>query len=104
MALTNEERSMKRVAIRVACLLFGGFSEVALAQCRQAQVCDDYGQNCRVMQICSSSTDLPSVGLPPLRPLPSVELKPLPSTQLPPLGTSRCEYKQVDGKWQNICH
>ncbi len=75
----------------------------ANAACRKAQVCDNFGQNCRVQDICDSTLDLPSVSLPPLRPLPSMELKPLPSMALPPLGTSKCEYKQVDGRWQNIC-
>jgi len=33
-----------------------------------------------------------------------MELKPLPSLALPPLGASKCEYKQVNGHWQNVCH
>ena len=94
---------MKNTAIGVVCFLFGTFTASALAQCRQAQVCDDRGQNCQVRQICGSSLDLPGTNLPPLQPLPSMELKPLPSMQLPPLGTTRCEYKQVNGRWQNIC-
>ncbi len=74
------------------------------AECRKAQVCDDSGMNCRVQDICDSTLDLPSVELPPLKPLPSTELKPLPSLDLPPLGTTKCEYKQVNGQWQNIFH
>lgn len=27
----------------------------------------------------------------------------LPSVSLPPLGATECEYKQVNGIWQNIC-
>ncbi len=76
---------------------------LAFAACHKAQVCDDYGQNCHVQDICDSSLDLPSVELPPLQPLPSTEIKPLPSMSLPPLGTSHCEYMQVNGRWQNIC-
>jgi hypothetical protein len=33
-----------------------------------------------------------------------MELKPLPSLALPPLGSSKCEYMQVNGRWQNVCH
>lgn len=73
------------------------------AECRKAQVCDDYGMNCEVQDICDSTLDLPSVDLPPLQPLPSTDLKPLPSMDLPPVGTSQCEYRQVDGQWQNVC-
>ncbi|PJC75211.1 MAG: hypothetical protein CO012_03970 [Syntrophobacterales bacterium CG_4_8_14_3_um_filter_49_14] len=80
-----------------------GVAGILEAKCRKAQVCDDYGMNCKVQDICDSTLDLPSVGLPPLRPLPSTELKPLPSLDLPPLGTTKCEYKQVNGKWQNVC-
>ena len=76
----------------------------AHADCRRASVCDEYGQNCRYQDVCDSALDLPSVGLNPLPVLPSVELKPLPSMELPPLGTSKCEYQQVNGQWQNICH
>jgi hypothetical protein len=76
---------------------------VANAKCRKAQVCDDYGMNCKVQQICGSSLDLPSIEVAPIRPLPSTRLKPLPSVQLPPLGTTRCQYKQVNGIWQNVC-
>lgn len=72
-------------------------------QCHKAQVCDDFGQSCQVRQICGSSLDLPSISLPPARPLPTIDLKPLPSITLPPLGTTMCEYKQIDGRWQNIC-
>jgi hypothetical protein len=76
---------------------------VANAKCRKAQVCDDYGMNCKVQQICGSSLDLPSIEVAPIRPLPSTRLKPLPSVKLPPLGTTRCQYKQVNGIWQNVC-
>jgi hypothetical protein len=76
---------------------------VANAKCVKAQVCDDYGMNCRVQQICGSSLDLPSIGVDPIRPLPSAKLKPLPSINLPPLGTTKCQYKQVNGFWQNVC-
>jgi len=79
-------------------------SSTVFAECRKSHVCDGNGQNCRYQDICSSTLDLPSVGLNPLPPLPTMELKPLPSLALPPLGTSRCEYMQVNGHWQNICH
>ena len=78
-------------------------SGVVEAKCRKSQVCDDFGRNCRVQDICDSTLDLPSVELAPLRPLPSTQLKPLPSVGVPPLGTSKCEYKQVNGHWQNVC-
>lgn len=80
-----------------------GVSSIAEARCRKSQVCDDYGQNCRVQDICDSTLDLPSVELAPLTPLPSTQLKPLPSIGLPPLGTSQCQYMQVNGQWQNVC-
>jgi len=73
------------------------------AICHKAQVCDDYGMNCQVQDICDSSIDVPSVDVTPIQPLPSTEIKPLPSVGLPPLGTTRCEYKQVNGHWQNVC-
>lgn len=75
----------------------------AFAACRKSNVCDDYGLNCRIQDICDNITDLPSIGLAPLTLLPSVALKPLPSIQLPPLGTTGCTYKQVNGRWQNVC-
>lgn len=88
----------------LAISLTSAFAASAYAECRRAQVCDDYGQNCRYQDICDSTLDLPSVGLNPLSALPSMELKPLPSMELPPLGTSKCEYQQVNGQWQNVCH
>lgn len=87
----------------VAIILVIGFANISFAACRKSQVCDDYGNNCRVQDICDSTLDLPSVELAPLRPLPSMELKPLPSMDLPPLGTSKCEFMQVNGHWQNVC-
>ena len=80
-----------------------GISGIVEAKCRKAQVCDDFGMNCRVKDICDNKLDLPSVGLAPLPPLPSTKLKPLPSVSLPPLGTTKCQFKQVNGKWKNIC-
>lgn len=87
----------------IATVLVVGLTDIANASCRKSQVCDDYGNNCRVQDICDSTLDLPSVELAPLRPLPSTELKPLPSMNLPPLGTSNCQYMQVNGHWQNVC-
>lgn len=86
--------------------LFGAslFTNVAFAQCHRAYVCNDQGNNCRYQDVCSNALDLPSVELNPLPSLPTMELKPLPSMDLPPLGASRCEYLQVNGQWQNICH
>ena len=86
----------------LVCLLLL-FSAASLAVCQKSQICDDYGMNCQVRDVCDSTLDLPSVGLAPLPPLPSMELKPLPSMQLPPLGTSRCQQMQVNGRWQNVC-
>lgn len=87
----------------LATVLVVVFANTAGAACRKSQVCDDYGNNCRVQDICDNALDLPSVDLAPLRPLPSMELKPLPSMDLPPLGTSQCQYLQVNGRWQNVC-
>ncbi|MOA00764.1 hypothetical protein D3C78_1201380 [compost metagenome] len=93
--------SVKYAFIVVAISL--GSVGLADASCRKAQVCNDFGMNCRVQQICDSTTDLPSIEVDPIPPLPSTELKPLPSVGLPPLGTSKCEYKQVNGQWLNVC-
>ena len=79
------------------------FSTQVNAACTQSWVCNDYGQNCSVQQICGSTLDLPGINLPGLKPMPSMELKPLPSMNLPPLGTKRCRQMQVNGRWQNIC-
>lgn len=78
-------------------------SPMLWAKCSKSNVCDDYGQNCQVIDVCSSPLDLPAVNLPPLNPLPTLQLKPMPSLQLPPLGTIRCDYMQVNGRWQNVC-
>ena len=74
------------------------------ATCRNSYVCDDWGRNCRYQDICDSTIDLPSTNLAPLPSLPTTQLRPLPSIELPPLGTSHCEYKQVNGYWQNVCY
>lgn len=90
--------------ILIFTIIITGFTmEPAEAACRKSWVCDDRGMNCRTRDICDNQLDLPSTGLAPLRPLPSMKLKPLPSMQLPPLGTTKCEYKQVNGRWQNVC-
>ena len=85
-------------------LFFLACTNQAFAACTNSWVCDDYGMDCQTMQVCDSTLDLPDVGLPPLRPLPSTDLKPLPSIELPPLGTTNCEHVQVNGRWQNICY
>ena len=74
------------------------------AACQRSHVCDDYGQNCRYQDICTSTLDLPSIQLDPLPSLPTLAIKPLPSIELPPIGTRKCDYKQVNGRWQNVCH
>jgi len=79
-------------------------SAISQATCVKSYVCDNWGQNCRYQDICDSNIDLPSTNLQPLPSLPSTQLKPLPSMNLPPLGTSKCEYKQVNGVWQNVCY
>lgn len=93
------------IEIRLASALIFALtaSGAAEARCKKSQVCDDLGMNCQVQDICDSSIDLPSVELAPLAPLPTTQLKPLPSMDLPPLGTSDCEYRQVNGQWQNVC-
>ena len=94
-------KTMQKVTlIGISSLLL---STVAYAECRRSYVCDDYGNNCQYIDICDDSLDLPSVDVDPLPALPTTDLKPLPSADLPPLGTSQCEYKQVNGKWQNVC-
>jgi len=57
-------------------------STMVEAKCRKAHVCDDYGQNCKMRQICDSQLDLPSIEVTPIKPLPSTNLKPLPSVKL----------------------
>src|SRR3989338_4037580 len=79
-------------------------SNIAQAGCKRSYVCDDWGNNCRYQDICDSSFDLPSTNLAPLPPIHNPGLKPLPSISLPPLGTSKCEYKVVNGYWQNVCY
>lgn len=90
-------------AVAIAAILSACLVSPAYAACNKSQVCDDRGENCRVQDICDSTLDLPSVGVAPLRPLPSADLKPLPSTKLPPLGTSQCQYMQINGHWRNVC-
>ena len=84
-------------------ILTAGLSTLAEAKCRKANVCDDYGKNCQVKQICDSKIDIPSIEVAPIKPLPSTKLKPLPSTKVPPIGTTKCQYKQVNGVWKNVC-
>lgn len=96
--------NMKAILFVSVLTAFVMSSTASFAECRKSHVCDGNGQNCRYQDVCSSKLDLPSVGLNPLTPLPPMDLKPLPSLALPPLGTSRCEYLQVNGRWQNICH
>ena len=93
---------LKTVILAFAVMIGTAFSTPASAACRKSNVCDDFGGNCRVRDICDSTMDLPSVGLAPLT-LPTTGLKPLPSLGLPPIGTTHCEYKQVNGRWQNVC-
>ena len=94
--------TLVRIVAILAILYFVFFSE-ARAECNKANVCDDDGKNCRVVDVCDSYLDLPDVGVAPLKSLPPVRPKPLPSATLPPLGTIECEYRQVDGKWQELC-
>jgi hypothetical protein len=90
---------MKSLIILVIVL----FATNAFGVCRSSYVCDDGGYNCRYVDICDNTYDLPSINVPPIPALPSVELKPLPSINVPPIGTSRCQYMQVNGRWQNVC-
>ncbi|WP_441002653.1 hypothetical protein [Pseudocolwellia agarivorans] len=94
---------MNKIVLITLITLSASLSTLVEAKCRKAHVCDDYGQNCQVQQTCDSQLDLPSIEVTPIQPLPSTRIKPLPSTTLPPLGTSRCQYKQVNGVWQNVC-
>ncbi len=84
-------------------ILILGFSSLIEAKCRKSHICDDYGRNCRVQDICDSTLDLPSVGLAPIKSLSMPGLKPLPSIRIPPIGTSKCRQTMVNGNWQNIC-
>jgi len=73
-------------------------SQTLWAECGKSNVCDDYydyGDNCQVIDVCSSPLDFPAVNLAPLTPLPSLQLQ--------PQGTTYCDYKQVHGVWQNVC-
>ena len=78
-------------------------SSIAYSECRKSYVCDEYGDNCKYIDVCDDTLDLPSIDIEPLPALPPIELKPLPSIELPPLGTTKCEYMQVDGEWKNVC-
>lgn len=94
---------MKNLILTTIILVAVGISATAEAKCRKSWVCDDYGQNCKTQQICDSKLDLPSTNVTPIKPLPSTKVKPLPSTKVPPIGTKKCEYKQVNGLWKNVC-
>ena len=97
--LTDMKNTVKSVLFTLG---FAAFTST-FAECRRAHVCDSIGQNCRYQDFCSSTMDLPSIGLNPLPALPTMDLKPLPSMALPPLGTSKCDYVLVNGRWQNVC-
>ena len=86
----------------IAAVLMLSFTNITEAVCRKSQVCDDYGQNCRSIDVCDSNTDLPSTEMAPLT-APSAQIKPLPSLTMPPIGANECQHKQVNGRWQNIC-
>lgn len=94
---------MKTSIIIFTFLVITMFSSIAYSECRKSYVCDDWGNNCQYIDICDDALDLPSINVAPLPALPSIELKPLPSVELPPLGTTKCEYMQVNGRWQRVC-
>ena len=79
------------------------YFNVAYSVCKKSYVCDDYGMNCKLIDICEKSWDVPSYNVPPVRPLPTWKVKPIPSVKVPPIGTRKCEWKQVNGQWKNIC-
>ncbi len=85
-------------------LLMTAYSVAVLAECVGSNICDDHGQNCRVRDICSDITDLPSLNLPPIQPLPAMEIRPLPALNPPPPGTSSCQYMQINGRWKVVCY
>ncbi len=94
---------MKRLILISLMAYAFSISTMVEAKCRKANVCDDYGLNCKVQQICDSKLDLPSIEVTPIKPIPSTRIKPLPSLNVPPIGTTKCQYKQVNGVWQNVC-
>ena len=94
---------MKLSIIIVIFFVITMFSSISYSACRSSYVCDDWGNNCKYMDVCDNTLDLPSINVDPIPALPSMKLKPLPSMKLPPLGTTDCEYKQVNGQWQNVC-
>jgi hypothetical protein len=73
------------------------------AYCYKSYVCNDYGRNCRYQDVCDNKYDIPSHNIPPIPAIPTLEIKPLPSLSIPPIGTSKCEYKMVNGRWMNLC-
>ena len=79
------------------------YFNIAYSKCKKSWVCDDYGMNCKIMDVCDNSLDLPSIDIRPLYPLPSTKIKPLPSLKIPPIGTKKCRWMQVNGQWKNIC-
>ena len=97
-----------RVLPLVLALVAIAFALVAVslpanAACRKSNVCDAFNMNCKVVDVCDSRLDLPSVGLPPPPSVRMPGLKPLPSVRFPPLGTTRCSQKVVNGRWQRVC-
>lgn len=93
-----------RIFTTVAGLIIGLVIAIpAAAECVKSEVCDDDGQNCQVQDVCDDVLDLPSVELAPRPAMPSIDLNAGPSVGRARLGTSNCKYRQVDGRWQNVC-
>lgn len=78
-------------------------STAAIATCTKSYVCDVNGANCRYQDVCDSAIDLPSTNIQPLPTLPATALPPPPSYQLAPFGTTNCNTKQVNGRFQTVC-
>lgn len=74
------------------------------ADCVKKRVCDSWGQNCKLQDVCDSKFDHPDIGMVPL-PEPGIpQPRPIENkTLIPPAGTTQCKLKLVNGFWQNVC-
>lgn len=73
------------------------------AKCKKSYVCDDYNQNCRYVDICDNSMDMPSMEMDPPPSMNMPGLKPFKSMQFPPMGTTECRQMVVNGRWEEVC-
>lgn len=78
------------------------------AACQKKHVCDNFGQNCQLTQVCDSKLDLPSIELDPIRPITVPSVRPIQAPGIVPIGTTSCSTEWVCGafnkcSWQRLC-